>query len=398
MSEIYFENIQVNLGRIEIRCRSFDDSLNINDLLFFELSEDILVTHNQIAIALATLCGVKYDKIFMDLEINKNIFEDIQKFTNSEIMVNKVLTDEIIYDFSENNIMLGFSGGFDSLAAYCLLNDPNFFDNLYLTSLDFQGVFAREEKFFKLFKPFTVKSNFVELKLNRNHWTFMYIPQIFFCIHLNAKYVSLSGILESGSYGLDEKLSLSKTTNDVPISFLNMKIIPFLQGLTEVGTAQIILHFRPELVDLSLKSLANPGEEKRYRKQLLTKIVADKFNKRVFYEEVGEGTKEKWGAHFTPDFLSLYFIKHVGFDEASKMVNNIPSEAIDMANSLSLDFYGKFNNNFLNVIPDEYKSKFLQRLAMADIYPYNSNDWEEFRILAKFFSQYYEDLKRRLGL
>lgn len=396
MTYIKFNNIRITSGKIEISCESDDNALNLNNDLIFELSDEILIDSNQLALALATLSGQKYDTIYMDLTINQNILKDLENFTHAKINTNNVINEDYHNYLSENNIMLGFSGGLDSLAAYCLFKDSNLFNNVYLTSLDLKGRFTREKEFFKRFKPYTVSSNFVEMKLNKNHWSFMFIPQIFYSKHLNSKYIVLSGVLEAGVYGLDEKFTLSPNTHSIPVSFLNLENLTFIQGLTEIATAKVVMQTRPELVDLSLKSLANPGEEKRYRKQLMIDLLSKKFNKRVFYEPVSEGMKLKWGEYFAIDFLGLYFIKNVGLEETSKILQDIPKEAIEFANSLSLEFYEKYNNNFLIKLPEKYRLKYLQMLCEASILPYNSNDWKEYNAVAKFLSKYHENLRKRI--
>ena len=396
MSYIYFKNITITPKKIEIICESDDESLELNEPLIFELSDEILIDDNQIALTLATLCGQKYDEIYMDLAINEGVYKDIQNFTNSKIEANNIIHEEYFNFLSEQNMMLGFSGGLDSLAAYCLFKESDLFENVYLTSLDLGGRFSREKEFFKRFRPYTVSSNFVDLKLNRNHWSFMFIPQILFSKHLNAKYIVLSGVLEAGVYGLSEKFTLSPNTHSIPASFLNLENLTFIQGLTEIATTIIVMQTRPELIDLSLKSLANPGEEKRYRKQLMVKLMSEKFNKRVYYEPVSEGMKLKWGDYFAIDFLCLYFIKNAGLEETSKIVQEIPEEAINFANSRSLEFYEKYNANFLVKLPEKYRLKYLQRLCQANIYPYNSNDWKEFNEVANFLAKYHENLRKMI--
>lgn len=394
MTYMNFKEIVIMPKKIEVICETDDESLELNEPLFFELSDKISIDHNQIAVALATLCGQKYDNIYMDLSINKDILNELQNFTNAEIKVNTIINEKYLNFLAERNMMLGFSGGLDSLAAYSLFKDSCMFENVYLTSLDLGGKFSREKEFFKRFKPYVVSSNFADLKLNRNHWSFMYIPQILFSKHLNAKYIVLGGVLESGVYGLSEKFSLSPNTHSIPVSFINLESLSFIHGLTGLATATIVMQTRPELIDLSLKSLANPGEEKRYNKQLEIDILSKKLNKRIYYEPVSAGGKHKWGNYFPVDFLCLYFIKNAGLEEASKIIDDIPDRVVEFANSLSLDFYEKYNNNFLVKLPEKYRLKYLQRLSKCGIYPYNSNDWKEYNEVAKFLSEYHEDLKR----
>lgn len=250
--------------------------MEIDDTLFFEFSNNIDVTDNQIAIALSTLCGRIYDEIYMDLVINEGLFNNIETFTLAELKVKGC--DNVPIPNKKSGIMLGFSGGYDSLSALCLLDDYS--NNLKLVSLDLQGKFSREEAFFKYFAPYTVKSNFATLRLNRNHWSFMYIPMILYGNMLDCKYAVFGSILEASIYSFSERYNLREKEESVSLSFLNIDRISFIQGLTEIGTAMVISHYKPELIDLSLKSLANPGEEKRYRKQLITQIIQEKFEKK----------------------------------------------------------------------------------------------------------------------
>lgn len=379
MSEIYFDDIIVKSGRVEIYCKSVGDDLNIDEILYFIFSEDILVNDNQIAIALASLCGSVYDFVYMDLNINYEVIKKIKNFINGNFLTREISYDKI-ESISSENILLCFSGGFDSLAAYAILDSD--FDNFFNVSLDFGGRFSREENFFKRFPTSVVKTNFVDLKLNRNSTSFMYIPIIFYCNYFDAGYGILADTLESGN-------NLFKRNDELILSFLNLKNFPLTFGMTEVGTALIILNKYPELVDLSLKSLANPGEEKRYRKQLFIKILSEKYGQAVFFEEVDKTNSVVWGNNVYSDFLCLYFIKRAGVEVTSKIIRNIPIEAINLANALSLNFYEKINVDFLEGVPEKYKSKILFALFEFGIYPYDSDDFREFNEVLRFLSQYH---------
>lgn len=389
MKKVFFKNIIKTEKKIEMDIKTVGDDFEIEEKLFFEFSNKIDVNDNQIAVALSTLCGRVYDEIYMDLIINERLFENIKNFTLADLKVKRC--NDIPISNKKSGIMLAFSGGYDSLSTFCLLDNPS--TNLKLVSLDLQGKFSREEDFFKYFAPYTVKSNFATLRLNSNHWTFMYIPIIFYGDMLDCQYATLGGILESSVYSFSERYNLREKDDGVPLSFLNIDRISFIQGLTEIGTAMVISHYKPELIDLSLKSLANPGEEKRYRKQLITQIIQNKFDKKIYMEPIHSGNTLKWGDSLLSDFLSLYFIKYAGLEEALKLVEEIPSEAISFSESISLNFYEKYNTNFLNNIPKEYISDFLKKLALAGIYPYNSKDWDEYYQVIDFLSNYHSNLR-----
>lgn len=384
LSEIYFDNISIQCGKVEMHCKTIGDSLNIDEKLFFHFSEDIFVDSNQIAIELSTLCGSVYDFVHMDLVVNYDVYNKIQNFLDCTLNVKHISYSDSVVN-SGINLLLCFSGGFDSLAAYCILTDCC--NNFYNVSLDFGGIFYREEKFFKRFSTYVVKTNFVDLKLNRNSMSFMYIPIIFYSNYLNAGYGLLADTLESGN-------NLFKRYDELILSFLGIKNFPLFLGLTEVGTALIVINKYPDLINFSLNSLANPGEEKRYRKQLFVEILSNKYYKSLFFEKVFDTNYVKWGNYIHADFLCLYIIKNGGLDAASKIMAGIPEDAIDLTNKLSLDFYEKVNIDFLGNIDYDYKFKILNSLFEFGIYPYNSIDYNELNEVLEFLSKYHPlDLK-----
>ena len=63
---------------------------------------------------------------------------------------------KIIFQTFLKNAILCFSGGFNSLAAYNLLE--NGICNYNIVSLDFGGIFSRGSEFFKRFSPHIVKT------------------------------------------------------------------------------------------------------------------------------------------------------------------------------------------------------------------------------------------------
>ena len=122
---------------------------------------------------------------------------------------------------------------------------------------------------------------------------------------------------------------------------------------------------------------------------MLIEILSKKYDKKVFFEKVDHTNSREWGNYITNDFLCLYFIKNAGIEEASKIMGNIPEEAISLADSLSLDFYEKLNGDFLVEIPDKYQKIIRSRLYELNIQDYNTNDYNEFNRVMEFLSKYH---------
>lgn len=153
-----------------------------------------------------------------------------------------------------------------------------------------------------------------------------------------------------------------------------------------------ILLYCPELITDSLKSLAAPKSEKRFRKQVLTEIVCKRLNRNIELPTCEEPDAKQivpFGKNFALDFLALYELKYAGKEIVEKTVSDIPREAEVLAGNLSLDFYEKMNPKFLNSIPEDMRAEYCQRLKDAGVEFYLEKDWEEFRKVREFLGKYY---------
>ena len=97
----------------------------------------------------------------------------------------------------------------------------------------------------------------------------------------------------------------------------------------------------------------------------------------------------KFGQNFAADFLSFYIIKNAGIEIASHTISEIPENVLMLANSLSLDFYEKFNPKFIVNFPKPLVREFLSNLKTSKIPQYSSKDWKELFQVREILSQYY---------
>ena len=89
-----------------------------------------------------------------------------------------------------------------------------------------------------------------------------------------------------------------------------------------------------------------------------------------------------------PNGVVFYIIKNRGLEESQKFVKNIPEEAIKLAEELSLDFYEKYNPNYLTCLPKDIRNEIINKLTMAEILPYNETDWKEFIAIRDYLTKY----------
>src|SRR5699024_10734053 len=255
--KISFENIKQEAGYIKA---DYQDE-NYAHFIEFELNVPIYVREDLIALALATLCGTKYNVISMELTVRKITKEYIEKFTKAELFI-KTNEYSMVVSKSKDKHTLNFSGGLDSLASLPFL--PK---NSSLVSMNFGGHFKRELAMIKKFESHIVTTNILDTDFRKNSWLFMLIGSILYKDYLDTSFNVSVGVIGAGF--LKNSSFITNYATPILISAANMKSIPYTLSLSEIAAIKIASQNYPDLMDDSLVSLANPKEEKRFRKQLL---------------------------------------------------------------------------------------------------------------------------------
>lgn len=339
--KISFENIKQSEGYIKTDYQDDNNSYYIE----FELSIPIFIREDLIAIALATLCGTKYDEINMELTVSKVTKEYIEKFTKSKLSIS---TNDysMVVTKSNHNHTLNFSGGFDSLASLAFLP--------------------------------------------KNSWLFMLIASILYKDYLDTSYNISGGVIGAGF--LKNSNFIKNYSTPSLISAANMKSIPYTLSLSEIAAIRVAALNYPDLMEDSLISLANPKEEKRFRKQLLLEIEIERSNLDINLSNAVKPPAKphfNWGDNILLDHLALYIIKYRGYDEALLTVNNIPMEAKKLVDSLDLTFYDRYFTDVLKFIPKKFHRDYINTLFDSGIRPFEKNDWIEYEKTLKFLSDFH---------
>lgn len=384
---VEFKNFLIKKNRIEFDYFLIESSGRI----FFELSDPVPVSNDAIVIALSTLCGRQYERIYFELIVSQNALNEIKDFTLSQIECLGIVESplRLIKENSneQDSVVLNFSGGFDSLAAMALMPSAR-----KLVSMDFGGRFSREKEFFSDFDTKIVSTNILQTPLKKNSWSFMGIASILYGDYYSFKYITFGGILEAGiSNFLDDPIA-AKNITFPPFKAMGMENAPYVLGLTEVGTIKVVAKYYPNLIKKSLNSLANPGEEKRYRKQVLLDIFCNLNNKKIDYDLVDIPKKPyfKFGENFALDFLAIYIAKHAGIDVVCHTLSDVPDDILSLINGNNLYFYEKVNDLMLKNFPSKLVEDYLNKLAEAGVYRYDESDWIEFENVKKFLFRFHK--------
>ncbi|HNW86693.1 MAG TPA: hypothetical protein PKJ47_07130 [Candidatus Limiplasma sp.] len=392
-AQITFTDFHIRKGSIEFLCTTYEDQKIVSkDPIYFHFNVPVKPRNELIAIACSTLCGQKYPKITFDLPVNQQVVREISQFTGAQVQAASYQSLKLIVLKIKNrcinlirrngNIILNFSGGFDSLATSALLPRKQ----TKLVSMDFGGWFEREKKYFVNFHPYIVSTNFRKLKYDRNSWTFMGVGAVLLSDYLKAKYNVFGTILEAARSQIRVNPSGVSSVKTYPFSAAGMTDVRYSNGLTEIGTIMLMIHYYPDQINRSLQSLAAENSEKRFRKQVLTQIVLRKLHQEIPLDLVPPPTLKKasFGSNIATDFLSLYELKYAGLDVVNHTIVDIPPEALHMAESMDLTLFERIHPAFLETIPLHYRKTYLDKLAAAGVVPYTAKDFEEMEIISKF--------------
>ncbi|MGW2673447.1 hypothetical protein OG312_00375 [Kocuria rhizophila] len=379
--DIEFSEFQYANGLLALPFRESQRSGVIN----FDLPLDWTLNYDLVALALTTLLGNKYSSVHLESAVSEETRITAERLTQATWNAPELSNRHTSGTGVRTNLALNFSGGFDSLAAQALLPRET-----HLISLNFGGPFAREHEFFKDFPTYTITTNFRDLGFSLNTWSFMGIGSILLRDYLNLGMYSFGAILEASPW----HFNAATKSGDLKQGWFNaagLKVFNPVIGMTEVGTAMIILRHRPELAMRSLSSVAAAGSLKHLRKLLLLHAARDITDVHIDLEPVDTDQPPMgvFGRDLANDFLSLYLHKHGGSGHARLLVGDLPQSVVQAIRPLSLDFYRKINTNFYSGTPATLTAHALYEATYSHCHPYTYTDWQEFLAVKEILARYH---------
>lgn len=380
MSEISFKNLRRTDYRVDILVATDTEE----EPLFFEFSDPAPLSNSNLAHALAAIVGSHFDIIRYDFPITKQDQEHIAHWTRSQVHTVGNLKDREEMQL-ENSAVLNFSGGFDSLSALALLPDDT-----ELVSMDFGGRFSREREFFELFNPKIVSTNLIQTSLKKYSWSFMGIGPLLYRDMLKARYFGFGSIYEASGFKLKEPLSRNFTFP--AFSGVNYESVLPVAGISEMGTAQIILTESPEIVEYSLRSLASPGEEKYFRKIAIVETVAERMgiDVQVPHLQFDQKVHYQFGQNFAVDVTALYFMSIKRNDLASRLVSQIPYDLDRRMKNFDLSFLERANQHHYAAYPHPMREALKMGMSRSSIEWYSETDYENLEEFRRLLNPYYE--------
>lgn len=377
-NEIRFFGLAISPSRISVNVSYNRGTFEI----FYEFDRRVSSTSSLVALALATLCGRAFERIVFDFEVDRVSLNVIRAFSRSEVEALEGGSSPLRHGTSGN--VLSFSGGFDSMAALALMPEDT-----RLVSLDFGGWFTREARFFRKFEPVIVTTNLRRVpdqpsSLARNHWTFMATGAILCADYFDARYHTFGSILGATF------AKSSPNPRRVPLlEAAGYTDASYTDGITEAGTAKILLHYRPDLVVESIASLAGDRDRKRFLKTALIELMSGRL---VTPPDISLNLPDQWKdqidftSSYTTALAALYFY-HCGRGELIEpLFSSLPGDIASFVKSHDLSFMEKVNFDHVSNLSAELWPDYFEKLARYGFRPYSERDWEEVRAVRQYLN------------
>jgi len=336
----------------------------------------VQLTNDSIAVIIAAMVLDKYKHINYQFAISATALSEIEKLTLAAVTVPEVLAETSPAPRSGG--ALNFSGGLDSTAAQLLcpglqpvkvrrqaaLSDPN------ITAPD--GAEA---------------PGLLTVTTNASEFVFAHYP---------VGYYNLAALMLADTAGIGHVVDGRIMTDDpylfgfldgfypkvlpLPDEVRGVKILYPFVGLTKAGIYKIIHALSPD--KLQPASAASgfithnvPLEAMRNTlKMLLRKAIAGELIPVDVIAPVNWEAAKNGGSIV---FYAMYILKRLGRTAASLLIDDIPEEVVQLATSLNLNFYERYDPRALKNIPEEFADYLLSRFEAAGIELYDEVDYAE---------------------
>ena len=328
--------------------------------------------HNDLLIAFfISIFGSAFPKVFVNFSVSENCLLELSSLAAIDIESNGRCNQWR----PGSTPYLAFSGGLDSLAAHLLL--PDYFK---LASIDFGAKFSRERTFFEKFDTTIITTDFRQSSDKNLHWMFMGAPLILFAEYLNMTGFGFGTVFEATV----AHLTPPHYQHRIARSFRNavsLNDLTITRGITEFATAKIVCRLAPNLVIDSLRSLAQEGTEKQFRKQLFIKretmnatdLTSDSLSSLRI-----PAKKIKIGTSFALDLVYLAFATTSMKNLILSTVENPDSVIRFLSSNIDMSWVDRYNPAFLGQLPYNCKGDMINSLHDVGIPLFSNADFENY--------------------
>lgn len=367
---IYFHAPVISQNKLVFEVNSGRSHDNIS----FSVPRDFHAHTDCMAVCLATLCGSHYKRLEFGFPVSDKARTAIADWSRAEVI--SAGTCEARAPGSA--MVLNFSGGFDSMATYCLAPAQQL-----RLAVDFGGYFGRERRFFETLAPDIVCETDIRTKgYARHSWMFMGAASLLYADYLGLETVGYGTNFESSLWHYRTRPEQApKAPNNALISGISLNEAGLVRGLTGFGIARIMRKYAEFLVPQSLVSLAPERSVKRMRKNA---VYDASFHVAggpppAFDDYEYPDKCISLGDDYTEDFLGLILARLYGKPVVSRWMKGLEKIDDEELAALDVDWAFKFNPTCEAYIPEHLRTVVMAKLASAGVEPFAPSDWQHYR-------------------
>jgi hypothetical protein len=355
------------------------------DDVSFSIPPGFRVHPDCMAASLATFCGTSFHQIEFAFPVSEKLRTAIASWSGATVIAEGSTEPRQ----RGTRTALNFSGGFDSLAAYYLAPAEQL-----RCAIDFGGWFKRERQFFETQKPDIICStDFRSKGYDRQSWMFMAAPSILLADYLDLEAIGFGTNFESSRWHYHSKLDASpRGAGNALFAGVGLHDATLTRGLTGFGITKVLCHFAPDLIPLSLKSLAPEGSIKRMRKTMVYESTRHVLGGAPPALEAAPhpAKRYKLGENYTEDVLALILAKLHGSRPVSRWMEGLETVDEDELAGVDVSWAFKFNPIFEQYIPSPLRTTVMQRLAEAQVETFCEGDWDHYRAFRQILERFHK--------
>ncbi|MCL2805267.1 MAG: hypothetical protein FWD26_04950 [Treponema sp.] len=363
-------NPDINDYGFSIQIADNIEGIKSNFEFFATSAFPVIINNDMIAITVSALVLEKYNSIYFAFDVGKNTLEQIKSIVNT----NDVHAEHAREDNERqprSNWVLNFSGGTDSTLLRIMCPE------LVPYSIEFETEKKEEGNFLRVDSTISKKLGANSVITNARECLFPHYPigyynlgSLLFADKNNISLAADGRLMTDSIETIYYMLGLSSAVLDCSMSKVyDVQVVYPLIGMTWIGSNKLLYNLNSKIYN----------EMKDEYFSNVTPSFQTKYN--FFIDEVITGKTRK--IPYLPDIDILgtyeapYIVKKIGVKKLSKHIKSIPEPMIKLANSLSLDFYEKYDPKALEHLPPDFSEYFQNKLKSAGMQLYTKQDYAE---------------------
>ena len=351
-----------------------------HDQLSFSVPADYHAHNDLVAAALMTLIGRTATVVTFNFPISSHCAATLRAYYRLE-EVGPV--DDALEPRQRGRYLgLNFSGGTDSTAVWLLLTNSGA-DFKVITS-DYGGRYARERfGYRRTQRDITCRTDFRVKGYERNLGRFnAAVPLLF------ADYLDLSGIA-TGHNVFQNPLSIEAVGKGRQPAFRllepaftagGLEEVHLIRGITMVGTLSILLQGGLDVIESAFAASSVRTSWKYFSKAMLAQWLCARRNLPLpaFLRDLPTPTHGDTGTDDVSwGIIAAILAQRGEINPPPEMAPMLAGYDPALAEIFTLDWFGKYNPDYISLIPDELRNGFLNQFHAYGLYPYGEADWQE---------------------